>query len=240
MKAIILAAGSGKRLNLNLPKSLVKINGETILNHQVKILKKYVDEIIVVSGFKHELVEKQCKKLKVKVVYNPFFFTENIVSLCCAINYFNDEILIINGDVLFSESIIKKLVKEEGNILVVERWIGTQETDDQLFYHEYDEEAMKVELDNLGHFKRLSKKIGRWESFGEYTGIAKISSVKCLTETLKEIIKKGKVNNWYEYAFNLMINKGEKFICKLVEVNDYWFEIDNDEDLRVVKIWFKK
>ena len=58
MRAIILAAGSGSRLGqhtLDIPKALVDINGKSILERQISLLKKQgVDEISVVTGYKKE------------------------------------------------------------------------------------------------------------------------------------------------------------------------------------------
>lgn len=86
MKAVILAAGSGKRLKLSMPKSLAVIGGKTLLEHQSSILKKYVDKIIVVTGYKHECMERIASKLGLKTVWNPISkITENIVSLACGL-----------------------------------------------------------------------------------------------------------------------------------------------------------
>ena len=54
MKAILLAAGSGKRLgNLtkDYPKALVDINGLSLLERQIIALRKNnIDDILVVTG----------------------------------------------------------------------------------------------------------------------------------------------------------------------------------------------
>ena len=54
MKAIIIAAGSAKRLGLHtekLPKGLLDINGKTILERQIHVLKNNgIQEIIIITG----------------------------------------------------------------------------------------------------------------------------------------------------------------------------------------------
>ncbi len=54
MNAIILAAGSGLRLGdytQDIPKVLLDINGQSILDRQVSLLRKHgVNEIFVVTG----------------------------------------------------------------------------------------------------------------------------------------------------------------------------------------------
>jgi len=62
MKAIILAAGQGKRLRpltLEKPKVLLEVNGKSILEHNLEILNEFVDEVIIVVGFlKEQIIEK--------------------------------------------------------------------------------------------------------------------------------------------------------------------------------------
>ena len=53
MRAIILAAGMGSRLTpltLNMPKPLIKINNESIIERQIKFIREIgINEIIVVT-----------------------------------------------------------------------------------------------------------------------------------------------------------------------------------------------
>ncbi|MGL5964313.1 MAG: sugar phosphate nucleotidyltransferase, partial [Fusobacteriaceae bacterium] len=61
MKAILLAAGMGTRLRPlteTIPKSLIKINGEPLLERQIRFLKEIgIDEIYVVTGYLKECFE---------------------------------------------------------------------------------------------------------------------------------------------------------------------------------------
>ena len=53
MKALILAAGIGKRLNFNLPKILLKIGKKTLLErHYENLLNFGIKEIGLVIGYK--------------------------------------------------------------------------------------------------------------------------------------------------------------------------------------------
>ncbi len=58
MRAIILAAGFGLRLGestQDIPKTLVDVNGKSILERQISLLKEYgINEIFVVTGYKRE------------------------------------------------------------------------------------------------------------------------------------------------------------------------------------------
>ena len=56
MKAIILAAGQGKRIpkvTKNKPKCLIKINKISLIERQISFLHKLnINDIIIVKGFK--------------------------------------------------------------------------------------------------------------------------------------------------------------------------------------------
>ena len=65
MKAIILAGGFGKRLKPltdYVPKPLVPIKNIPIIDWQIKYLKKFgVDEVIVSTGYKKDMIENYLK-----------------------------------------------------------------------------------------------------------------------------------------------------------------------------------
>ncbi len=54
MKALIIAAGAGKRIGRfaeELPKSLIDINGKSILENQISLFRKnYINDIVVITG----------------------------------------------------------------------------------------------------------------------------------------------------------------------------------------------
>lgn len=70
-KAIILAAGQGKRMKSDIPKVLHKVAGKEMLHHIIENTKKAgIEDIIVVIGVKSDLVKESLKKYKnVKTVY---------------------------------------------------------------------------------------------------------------------------------------------------------------------------
>ena len=58
MKAIVIAAGEGSRmgkLTKNIPKPLVLVNGKSIIERQLSILKQNgILDIIIITGPHHE------------------------------------------------------------------------------------------------------------------------------------------------------------------------------------------
>ncbi|TSC56686.1 MAG: bifunctional UDP-N-acetylglucosamine pyrophosphorylase / Glucosamine-1-phosphate N-acetyltransferase [Parcubacteria group bacterium Greene0714_21] len=61
MQAVILAAGRGTRmrpLSSKLPKPLLQIGGQRILEHTIDQLQGIVDEVILVVGYRGRLIQK--------------------------------------------------------------------------------------------------------------------------------------------------------------------------------------
>jgi bifunctional UDP-N-acetylglucosamine pyrophosphorylase/glucosamine-1-phosphate N-acetyltransferase len=63
MQCVILAAGEGTRmrpLTLTMPKPLVPVCGVPLITHIVQSLPELIDELIIVIGYKGEMIEKYC------------------------------------------------------------------------------------------------------------------------------------------------------------------------------------
>ena len=61
MQAVILAAGEGRRLRpltLEMPKALVSVAGRPILEHIIDALPKAIDEILIVVGYKADMIKQ--------------------------------------------------------------------------------------------------------------------------------------------------------------------------------------
>ena len=122
MKAIILAAGKGTRLlpmTLVKPKPLLSINGKTILENSIEILKSGgVNDIIVVTGYKHELFDSFEKKLGFKKVVSKDFETANSSS---SLKLVKDEIIdgtiVMNGDLYIKKSFFEYITPNECQFL---------------------------------------------------------------------------------------------------------------------------
>ena len=63
MQCVILAAGKGTRLKPltdNCPKPLVKVSGKALLDHIVEALPTAVDELIIVVGYRGDMIREYC------------------------------------------------------------------------------------------------------------------------------------------------------------------------------------
>ena len=119
MRAIILAAGEGKRLRPytnDRPKCMVEIEGVSLIDRQIKILRsKGVEEIIIIGGYKSDMLEGKGNKL----VTNPRYHETNMVwSLFCAEEFLVGDVIISYGDIVYSSKIISALVNSNYDISV--------------------------------------------------------------------------------------------------------------------------
>lgn len=80
-RAIILAAGFGMRMvpiNLEMPKALITVHGEVLIERQIRQLHEAnITDITVVVGFMKEKFEYLIDRFGVKLVVNPHYATKN-------------------------------------------------------------------------------------------------------------------------------------------------------------------
>jgi bifunctional UDP-N-acetylglucosamine pyrophosphorylase/glucosamine-1-phosphate N-acetyltransferase len=118
MKAVILAAGEGARLQpitSTRPKHLIRVGGKPILEHCLDAVKNAgADEALIVVHYMEEAIRQYFSdgsKLGLKVDYvkqEAILGTGNAVSIVEP--YVKDEFLVVNGDLLFSADAVKNVV----------------------------------------------------------------------------------------------------------------------------------
>lgn len=110
MNVVVLTAGRGSRLNLNLPKSLVKVDERCMLDIQLSQLYSAgikSEDITIVTGYKKNLFSKYNFK---KVNNNLYKKTGQVYSISCASHLAQEkEVLVIYGDILFEKELILEL-----------------------------------------------------------------------------------------------------------------------------------
>jgi len=127
LKAIILAGGRGKRLRPitdYVPKPLVPIKNIPIIEWQIKYLKKFgIDEIIICTGYKQEMIENYLvtKKLGLKIKYSieksPLGTGGAIKKAGKMIK--DKSFFVLNGDTITNLD-LKKIFKIENSVAAIE------------------------------------------------------------------------------------------------------------------------
>ena len=112
MRAIILAAGEGTRLQPytnNKPKCMVNLAGKPLLHRQIEVLRSVnLEKIMVVGGF----CSKSIDSLGAETALNPNYKKTNMVStLFCAEEWMKDEdLLICYGDIVYERRVLESLI----------------------------------------------------------------------------------------------------------------------------------
>ena len=118
MKAMILCAGYGKRLNpltINCPKPLLKIGNETLLSNTIKFLEKYGIKHVVINVhyLAKQIVDYINKKrfnLSITIVEEKNEILDTGGGVLNAIkNFSNETFLIINPDTIWNLDYLKEL-----------------------------------------------------------------------------------------------------------------------------------
>jgi len=223
MKAIILAAGKGTRLaplTENKPKTLIKVNGETLLERLIELLIDCgIDDIIVVVGYLKDQILNVVKKYEtVKVISNnDYDKTDNMYSIMlCEQECSSSPFIITMGDAILSKDIIlDSLNMESSNIPV--------EMDPNL------KDGQKILIED-----GFVKGIGKTLSVAQATGIniykfSKNDAPVLFNQIRKIIHDDKKPNEWIEVAINNIVDK-----INMVPLNitgKFWLEIDDHQDL---------
>lgn len=121
--AIIPTAGdhlkeySMKAVSSDIPIAMLDINGKPLLQRQVETLKKSgVEDIYIVVGYKHELINVD----GVNVICNDNYNETGILhSIMCAQDCFEGRLLVIYGDILFDELLINRFLKCSEDITIL-------------------------------------------------------------------------------------------------------------------------
>jgi len=243
MKAVIIAAGPGKRLRPftnHTHKCLLEVGGKPIIEYITDaLLENRIDDIVVVVGHFHEKVKERLGN-SIRFYYNHDYKKNNIlVSLFFAEEELKGDVIVIYSDIIIDRSIIKRLMDTEGDICVVadEDWQRHYENRKD---HSLNE-AEKVVL-NGETVKKIGKHLKAEESQAEFIGIVKFtkSGTDVLKETYHDTLNAG-LDKPFEHASSIdtayltdmlqtLIDRGHRVTATLIKSG--WEEIDTLADLK--------
>lgn len=118
MNYVIPVAGMGTRMGARdnpMPKCLIPIGDETLLERLVRQIRTFDDnpDIYIVAGFKKEAVAAHAAGCS--IIVNPFFDATGInASLWFARACFAGDVVIMHGDIIVSDSLIRDLLTFNG------------------------------------------------------------------------------------------------------------------------------
>jgi len=238
MKAIILAAGKGERLQpytKDIPKCLLTLDDQTILEHQINHLKSCeFEEVSVVVGFANQKVEAflgnyDSLGMKINTIYNPFWeSTNSLFSLWAARFELDSDVVLLNGDDVFELDVLKLVLLNKDEICVPFK-----------VRDQYAFEDMKVKIRD-GLLTHIDKNLKN--PSGESVGIRAFrqEGVEMLRRSLeKEIRTNNFQKKWYASAIERILQRGHKI--KAIDIkNLYWHDVDYPNDLHHAKLNINK
>jgi len=219
LKAIILAGGRGKRLRPitdYVPKPLVPVKNTPIVEWQIKYLKKYgINEVIICTGYKTKMIENYLGiknigvKIKFSIEKSPLGTGGAIKKAGKMIN--DKSFFVINGDVITNID-LKKLSKKPNSIASIElrTKFGTLETNG----NKISKFREKKEISNL------------WMNAGIYY---------LQRETLKDLPNKGDIE---KTLFPNYAKKGKLNTIKFKKIK--WHSIDSFKDIEECSLEVEK
>ncbi len=158
---VIAAAGIGSRLGMNLPKSLVEINGRTVLERLLTECLHDVADVRLVVGFRADEVMAHARSVRNDLVFvrNPAFRDTGVRhSFWLASRHVSQPCLFIDGDMLIDPESFRDFRRAAEK---TEALIGVTPST--------SEDAVYADVDAQGMLQRFSRK-DRWAH--EWCGVA--------------------------------------------------------------------
>lgn len=232
MKAIIFNSGLGKRmgkLTEHCHKSMVQLlDHQTIFERQLRVLQGCgIHEFVVTTGpFQEQLKEASQKQEFSNSVFhfveNPIYDQTNyIYSMYLARSFFDDECLLLHGDLVFNTGLVKKILDAEQTSLALYNPIK-----------ELPEKDFKGRVQN-GELKQVSIHIFDEDCFA-FQPFYKLSkeNAKVWIDAVVRFVEAGKTNVYAEEALNEILPALS--IPMLSYQDDFIDECDTEDDLKRV------
>jgi UDP-N-acetylglucosamine diphosphorylase/glucosamine-1-phosphate N-acetyltransferase len=236
MKAVVLAAGEGVRLQpitLTRPKHLIRVGGKPILEHCLRALKaSEINEILVVVHYMADTVRDyfgEGEKFGLKIEYaeqEAVLGTGNAVS--AAEPYVKDDFLLVYGDLLFTTEAVKKII----GLYEKEKPVATM----AVVPVENPEDYGVVELEDERNVKRLVEKPSREEAPTNLANAGVYVFSREIFEKIKGISASARGEWEITDAVSLLL-KEEKRVSAVEISRDDWFDVGRPWDLLEANRW---
>jgi len=229
MQAVILAAGLGKRLGDtkgDYPKAMVRVGEKRLIDHVLTFLDdEKVEERIVVTGFKSELMEGHLRDAddSITLIHNPRYRDGSIFTIAAALDRITDDFLLMNADHIYPKRMFDRLPLDT-NLLTAICDYDRELTDDD----------MKVKLDGAGHISKIDKKLSDYDcgyigmtfcpkaALDEYrNGVAGVINGDGAASNVERVLARLSNDN---YKIN---------ICDASGIG--WLEVDTPEDFKTAE-----
>lgn len=245
IQAVILAAGYARRmqpLSDNCHKALLSVSGTTILGRIMDSLVEIgVRRVTLVTGYRAEDIEEFVRKeypgIDLRLVHNDRFRdTNNIVSLSLAFDVmeFDRDVILVECDLLFDPSLMKRLVSNTGkNVALVDHYRtgmdGTVvEVSDGFVTDVYPTDTQGADFSYENKYKTLN--IYRFDK--DFCR----SAFRPLLHTYANDIDS---SCYYELVLGMLNNIRAHRVSAEIVAGERWAEVDDPNDLAVAAFQFE-
>ncbi len=247
MKAILLAAGRGRRLSPltdDRPKCMVEVGGAALLSWQLEALRAAgVKEVVVVRGYCRTRIRGRGLRLIDNEDWNH---TNMVQSLYCALDELRGDLLVAYTDLLYQPSVVDaaKACSAPIGVVVDHDWhqLWRQRMEDPLA----DAETLRLgpggEILEVGQVATSLDQID-----AQYIGMIRLSPAGC--ETFRRALVEAKeAEDRGEKAFGSSRTFGQAYLTDLlmgliregvavqaIPIHGGWTEVDSLADQRVAE-----
>jgi len=233
MKCIILAAGRNTRLDNGIPKSMLKVGDETLMERHLRLFRGIgVTHFCVITGYRHHMLDDffaiapEHVSTNVHIIHNPNFDKANGVSLYCAADWIGaseEPFFFTMADHYFTEAFLYEVAKGISNVhtlsLVVDR-------PGEANKHIDLEDVTKVKTSN-GLITEIGKQLDVYDCYD--TGL--FMARKSMFYYLKKSIETGG-----DSISNMVQSLAAEKLAAVFEVNGhFWNDVDTPSDLATTR-----
>ena len=242
MKSVILAAGMGTRmrpLTYHMPKCLVPMHGRPVLEYTLDSLDRVgVDECVIVVGYRasqiESLIGQRFREMRITYVENEVFeTTNNIYSFWLAGSNMDDDILFLEGDLLFDHDIICDVLSNPNpNVAVVDAY--QEHMDGTVIIADGDiAQSMVLKSQQAVDFN--------YEKALKTVNIYKFSQAmleKCFLPEIDTWVSKGLTDQYYEAVLVDLIDQRKVRMAVSRTGARRWAEVDTVDELKAAERLF--
>lgn len=233
MKAVILAAGRGRRmgnLTANRPKCLIELQGKPLIEWQLSSIREAgINEIAIITGYRKEMLSSY----SLEEFYNPHWFETNMVaSLECAASWLREGPCIVSySDIFYKSQAVSSLINCASSLAVTydPNWLSIWRrrfvdplTDAETFLIN---EANQIT--NIGEIPKTIEEVQ-----GQYMGLLKITpdSWSHITDFLEHCSKLERASMSMTKMLQHLIQKVNVPLFG-IPYEEEWGEVDSKSDL---------
>ena len=235
MKALILAAGFGERLGpitRSIPKSMVEVNGTPLLVNALNNLTSMgIQDIGIAVGHMADYIKEhigaEYKGARISYFENDRYLeTNNVVSLYKALDFCDDDMLMLECDIYFHREMLERLAAGEGECSIL--------------VSPFDPKTMDGSVVRVDGDRAEELILGKWQGQGfDYSMTRKTVNMYRITKSFTQkympliawYVENMGEQSYYEKVLGSLLYLRECDIRTVEVPADMWCEIDDADDL---------